>query len=201
MSYFKIEQTELDYLCKQDPILAKAIQAIGPIQRKVNPDLFSALITSIVGQQISTKAARTVNERLLSLLGEVNPVTIINTPIKTIQQCGMSFRKADNIKQIGELFASGEFDVETLKALDDTEFIKELTKIKGVGSWTAEMLLIHSLQRKNVISFKDLGILRGIKILYGIDEVTTKQFNVLKERYAPYATLATIYLWEISTQK
>lgn len=200
MSYFIVNQDELDYLCQQDSILKKAIIKIGPIQRRVNPDLFSALITSIVGQQISTKAAQTVNDRLQTLVGEVTPITITNTSTQSIQNCGMSFRKAESIKQIGESFFSGEFDVETLKSLDDAAFIKKLTTLKGVGSWTAEMLLIHSLQRKNIISYKDLGILRGIKRLYGLDAITPNQFEELKARYHPYATLASIYLWEISSE-
>jgi DNA-3-methyladenine glycosylase II len=200
MSYFVINPDELDLLSKQDPILGEAIQAIGLVQRTVNPDLFSALITSIVGQQISIKAAVTVNNRLQQLLGDVTLHKIIEVSTEDIQQCGMSFRKAENIKQIGELFLSQEYDVEVLKTLDDACFIQEMIKIKGIGSWTAEMLLIHSLQRKDIISDKDLGILRGMKILYGLDTITKKEFDIFKERYSPYGTLASIYLWEISSQ-
>lgn len=200
MSYFQINNQDIQQLSIQDPILAQAIHRIGPIKRATNPDLFAALISSVVGQQISTKAALTVNKRLEALVDTITPQTISHATVEAIQQCGMSFKKAENIKQIGHLFFTQAYDVEMLKKLDDETFIKEMIKIKGIGTWTAEMLLIHTLMRNDIISYKDLGILRGMKILYGLRSISKKEFNMYKQRYSPYASIASIYLWEISSQ-
>lgn len=169
------------------------------ISRKVNPDLFSALISSIISQQISTKAANTVKRRLTENIGEITAENIYKAQQSQIQECGMSNRKAAYIKNIAELSVEGTIDFESLSRFKDEDFIHEITKIKGVGEWTAEMLLIHSLKREDVLSFKDLGIRRGIEALYGLDQLTKKEFIEFQKRYSPYGTVASIYLWEISS--
>lgn len=198
MKYFKYGNKEMDYLKERDPILGAAIDRIGFVKREVNPDIFSALISSIISQQISTKAAITVKNRLLELVGEIKPENIIKLDLEEIQKCGMSMRKADYINSIAEAVISKAVDLNNLNKLSDGEVIKELTKLKGVGEWTAEMLLIHSLQRPNVLSFKDLGIRRGLMRLYSLDHISKDEFEVYRNRYSPYNTVASIYLWKIS---
>lgn len=198
MEYYKYGKKEIGYLKDRDSRLGIAIEKIGMIKRAVNPDLFSALISSIIGQQISTKAAKTVESRLIDIVGDITPESIYNLETEDIQQCGMSNRKADYIKGIAELAVSDTIDFNSLYDLDDEEFTRELIKIKGVGEWTAEMLLIHSLQRQDVVSYKDLGIRRGIERLYGIEELSKEEFEKFQNIYSPYGTVASIYLWEIS---
>lgn len=198
MKYFKYGNKEMDYLKERDPILGAAIDRIGFVKREVNPDIFSALISSIISQQISTKAAITVKNRLLELVGEIKPENIIKLDLEEIQKCGMSMRKADYINSIAEAVINKAVDLNNLNKLSDGEVIKELTKLKGVGEWTAEMLLIHSLQRPNVLSFKDLGIRRGLMRLYSLDHISKDEFEVYRNRYSPYNTVASIYLWKIS---
>lgn len=198
MEYYKYGKKEIDYLKDRDSRLGIAIEKIGMIKRAVNPDLFSALISSIIGQQISTKAAKTVESRLIDKVGDITPESIYNLETEDIQQCGMSNRKADYIKGIAELAESNTIDFKSLHHLGDEEFTRELIKIKGVGEWTAEMLLIHSLQRQDVVSYKDLGIRRGIERLYGIEELSKEEFEKFQNIYSPYGTVASIYLWEIS---
>src|SRR5699024_8219548 len=134
----------------------------------------------------------------LNLVGEITPKNIVNTSITDIQQCGMTMRKAEYIKGIAESAMRKEIDFEALKKLPDKEVITKLTQLKGIGEWTAEMLLIHSLQRPNVISYHDLAIRRGMKNLYQIEELPKKTFNQYKKTYYPYATTASLYLWEMS---
>lgn len=171
------------------------------VQRKVNPHIFSALISSIIGQQISTKAALTVKNRLIDLVGSLKAEKINKLRIEEIQKCGMSTRKAEYIKDAAIASISKTIDFESLSKLEDKEFIKELTKLRGVGIWTAEMLLLHSLERKDILSYNDLGIRRGIESLYGIEKLTKKEFNKFKNTYTPYGSTASIYLWEISGGK
>lgn len=201
MSYFKYGKEEIDYLKKKDEKLGIKIDRIGMVERLVDPDVFSALVTSVIGQQISTKAAATVGSRLLELVGSFSPEAIDKIEEESIQKCGMSLRKAGYIKGIAKAAIRKEIDFKNLYKLSDDEIIKELVTLKGVGEWTAEMLLIHSLQRPDVLSYKDLGIRRGIMKLHGLEELSKKEFEVYKNRYSPYGTVASIYLWEISNVK
>lgn len=201
MKYFKYGKKETKYLKQQDPILGKAIDEIGMVYREINSNIFEALVSSIISQQISTKAAITVKARLVKLLGQISPEKINSVSIDDIQKCGMSMRKADYIKGIADAALSGTIDFDSLHKLSDIDATKKLTSLRGVGQWTAEMLLIHSLERPDIVSYKDLGIRRGIMKLYELEELPKKQFQVYKKRYSPYGTVASIYLWEISGRK
>lgn len=199
MSHFKYTKKEIEYLKGQDPTLGVEIDKIGMIEREIDPDIFSALISSVISQQISTKAALTVKDRLIELIGSITPQNLDQAELESIQKCGMSLRKAGYIKGIADAAISQTVDFENLHNLGDKEVIEELVMLKGVGEWTAEMLLIHSLQRPNILSYKDLGIRRGIIKLYGLNDISEKEFQQYRERYSPYCTVASIYLWEISS--
>lgn len=198
MKYFYYTNKEIEYLKSRDPILGAEIDRIGMIQREIEPDIFTGLISSIISQQISTKAAHTVKKRLLDLIGSITPENIEKAEFTSIQKCGMSLRKANYIKNIAKASIDGIIDFSNLKNLSDEEVIRELCKLNGVGVWTAEMLLIHSLQRPNIISYKDLGIRRGIIKLYHLEGLTEKEFELYRDRYSPYCTVASLYLWKIS---
>ncbi|AGA69681.1 HhH-GPD superfamily base excision DNA repair protein [Desulfitobacterium dichloroeliminans LMG P-21439] len=189
---------EIEHLKAQDPVLGQAIDQIGMIEREVTPQLFEALISSVVSQQISKKAAETVWNRLQTLLGEVNAEQIDQTELEAIQGCGMSMRKAGYIKGIAEAAQRGEVDFEKLPTLSDDEIIKLLPALPGVGVWTAEMLLIFSLCRPDVVSFKDLAIRRGMMNCYGLNELTKETFDHYRQKYSPYGSVASLYLWALS---
>ena len=198
---FNYTQTEVEYLKKKDKRLAAAIDRIGIIEREVNKDIFSALIGSIVSQQISSKAAETVGNRLESLCGKITPERVHETDIAEIQKCGMSMRKARYIKDAGEAVYSGALDLTAFPDMTDDEIIKQLSALPGIGVWTAEMLLIFSLGRMNVMSYGDLAIRRGICKLYRHKALTKEMFARYKKRYSPYGSVASLYLWEISTEE
>lgn len=197
-AYFEYGETEMAHLKKGDPELGKVIDRIGIIRREITPDPFEALISSIVGQQISNKAKETVWNRFILCLGEVTPARIADTPVEAIQECGMSTRKATYIKGIAEAALSGKVDFKQLHTLPDAEIIRQLTFLHGVGVWTAEMLLIFSLCRPNVLSFNDLAIRRGLMTLYGLNTLTREQWKSYYQRYTPYASVASLYLWELA---
>lgn len=201
MNYFKYGKKEINYLKEKDKQLGIEIDRIGMIKREVNPDVFSALITSVIGQQISTKAAATVSSRLMERVGDLTPENIEQMEVESIQKCGMSLRKASYIKGIAQAARMKEIDFKNLHQLSDDQVIKELVTLKGVGEWTAEMLLIHSLERPDVLSYKDLGIRRGMMRLYGLEELSKKEFDTYRKEYSPYGTVASIYLWEISSEE
>ncbi len=198
MDVFKYGQLEMDYLKKKDKKLGAAIEKIGRIERGVIPDLFSALINSIVGQQISSKAAITVWNRLQENIGAVTPENINSATLERIQQCGLSKRKSTYISGIAEAVIAGKLNLSELYSLSDREIIERLVLLNGIGKWTAEMLLIFSMERPDVVSWGDLAIQRGMMKLYGLKTLKKEQFDKYVKRYSPYGSVASLYLWEIS---
>ncbi|WP_017414968.1 DNA-3-methyladenine glycosylase family protein [Clostridium tunisiense] len=198
MEIFKYGAKEIEYLKKKDKKLGAAIEKIGIIERKINPDPFKALVSSIVSQQISTKAAETVWNRFTNVIGVVTPENIEKVSLEEIQGCGMSLRKVGYIKGIAEAAISGEVNFGELNDLTDGEIIKKLSALKGVGVWTAEMLLIFSLCRPDVVSYGDLAIRRGMMNLYGLKELPKEKFERYRKRYSPYGSVASLYLWALS---
>lgn len=198
MHTFRYGMTEISHLRKRDRKLGVAIDETGMIRRNVIPDIFSALVMSITSQQISAKAAETVWRRLEERFGAITPETIAAADAASIQQCGMSMRKAGYIKGIGEAVADGRLDPGGLRELSDDEVIARLSALNGVGIWTAEMILIFSMERPDVVSWGDLAIRRGMMKLYGIEILDRAAFDRYRKRYSPYGSVASLYLWEIS---
>lgn len=197
--YFEYGATEIDYLKRKDKLLAAVIDEMGHLERAVNPNLFDALIAAIVDQQISRAAAITVNARLRALCGGVYQAEKIAALSQTqIQACGMTMRKAGYILNAAQVIARGEIDLDALETMDDESVIKALSSLHGVGVWTAEMLLIFSLQRPNVLSWGDLAIQRGIMRLYHHKTLPKARFERYRKRYAPYGSVASIYLWALA---
>lgn len=197
--YFQYGAKEIDYLSRKDKRMAELIKQAGEIRRPVIPDLFTALIHSIVGQQISTKAHTTVWGRLEEKVRSIDPESILAIPEDELQGIGLSHRKVCYIRSIAEQVLQKELDLGALAHQPDDEVVRVLTRLGGVGVWTAEMLLIHSLQRPNVLSYGDLGIRRGLMLLYHHRELPRVRFERYRRRYAPYGTVASIYLWALSS--
>lgn len=198
MKNFNYGQTEINYLTQRDPQLGRVIDKIGRIEHTMMPDLFTALIRIIVGQQISNKAAETVWRRLSEKLSVINADAIANAELADIQQCGLSLRKAGYIQNIANKTVAGELDFLVLSTLPNDEFIKILSSLHGVGVWTAEMLLIFSLGRPDVVSWGDLAIRRGMMKLYDLPKLTKAQFIDYCANYSPYGSVASLYLWALS---
>ena len=195
---FRYGDRETAYLAGKDKRLAQAIAQIGPIEREVDDDLFSAVVHHIVGQQISSAAQATIWARLLDTAGTINANTLLVLGRDRLQQVGISYRKADYILEFADKVQRGEFDPEKVAAMDDEAVVRELTQLKGVGVWTAEMILTFCLQRPDVVSFGDLAILRGMRMLYRHREIDRQRFERYRKRYSPYGTVASLYLWAIS---
>lgn len=201
MKYFSYSAVETDYLSARDPALGAAIARIGHIDREVIPNLFTALINSIAGQQISGKALATVWARLCDRLGEITPDSVLAAGEDGLRACGLSGRKAGYMLAAARAVQDGTLDIHSLVDKTDAEIIQTLVALPGVGRWTAEMLLIFSLQRPDVLAFDDLGIRKGLCRLYGWDEVTREQFEDCRARFSPYGTVASLYLWALAAEK
>ena len=196
--YFQYGEVELSYLKSKDKKLAYAIEQIGFIERPVRKYLFSSLIHSIVAQQISTKASKTILNRMYTAMGEITPTIMLSLSDDELQAFGLTFRKVAYMKNISEQVQKGAVNLQDLRVMDDGAVIQTLSQFKGIGDWTAEMLMIHSLERSNVISYLDLAIIKGMRMLYRHREIKKPLFEKYKKRYSPYATIASFYLWAIS---
>ncbi|WP_411679690.1 DNA-3-methyladenine glycosylase family protein [Clostridium thailandense] len=200
MMFFEYGQKEIEYLKSRDKKFALAIDDIGMIKREIITDPFTALISSIVSQQVSKKAAETVWNRLGNLLGDITAESIDKISLLEIQGCGMTLRKAGYIKGIANAATTGEVNFNTLHTLSNEEIIKKLSALNGVGVWTVEMLLIFSLCRPDVVSYGDLAIRRGMMNLYNLKELPKEKFYRYRKRYSPYGSVASLYLWALSGQ-
>jgi len=195
----KIDKKGIAYLKKTDKKLGKLIDSVGNIEREIIPNPFIALINSIVFQQLSYKAAITIWNRFENLVGEVNPQSILEISDENLRSCGLSGTKISYIKNISKAMIDKDIDLENIENISDEEIINMLVKIKGIGVWTAEMFLIFCLNRNNVMAYKDLGIRKGLKWLYNLkEEPTIEEFNKIKNKWSPFNTIATLYLWEIT---
>ena len=197
--YFEYGDEEVAYLKSRDKKLAAAIDAVGHVFREMEgEDLFAGVVHHIVAQQISAAAQATVWARMQDSLGCVTPEAVNAATVEELQSCGMTFKKAGYIKRFADKVVSGAFDIDAVEHMSDTEAIAALSSLDGIGTWTAEMLLLFNLGRPDILSFGDLAIHRGMRMVYHHRKVTRQMFERYRRRYSPYGSVASLYLWAIS---
>jgi DNA-3-methyladenine glycosylase II len=198
MHYFQYGDDAVQHLKRRDRRLGEAIDIIGHVLREIRPGLFAALVHSIVGQQISTRAGDTIWRRIEDDMGTVTPEAVAACSIEKLQAFGISFRKAQYIRGAAESVLDGRLDISALHSMSDDKVCEELVKLSGVGVWTAQMLMLFSMQRPDILSYGDLAILRGMRMLYRHREITRPLFEKYRRRYSPYGSVASLYLWAIA---
>jgi DNA-3-methyladenine glycosylase II len=183
-------------------VLRRLIEERGPIdpetdRRGSRPDAYEALARAIVGQQLSTKAARSIWARVTELFGGTpSPRDLISIEPEKLRRAGLSWSKVGFLKDLAQRVDDGRLDLERLGELSDEDVVAELIEIKGIGRWTAEMFLIFHLGRPDVISTGDLGIRRAVQTAYGLDELPgPHDLERIAEPWRPHRTLACLYLW------
>ena len=194
-------EKEKNYLCQKDEKMARLIEKAGHIYRDGETDLFASLTDSIVGQQISTAAHNTIRNRINEKFGILTPEKVMATTDDELKSVGISYRKVGYIKDFSSKVINGEIDIEALYTMSDEDAVKELVKVKGVGVWTAEMMLTFCLQRPDVLSYGDLAIRRGIMKLYGLEELSVEDFHRITDKFSPYRTVAALYFWYYANPK
>ena len=198
MKILKFSQKDKQALCRQAPEFRPVVRQIELAPLECCGDLFLALVESVVSQQLAVKAADAIFRRVETLLdGRIEPDRLLAADPEKLRACGLSGRKIEYLRGIAEARISGSVDFDSLAEKPDAEVIAELVKLKGVGVWTAEMLLLFALGRRDILSSRDLGIRRGIMLLDQLDELTDEQFETYRRRYSPYGSLASLYLWRI----
>ncbi|SAL62859.1 HhH-GPD superfamily base excision DNA repair protein [Caballeronia terrestris] len=183
-------------LVKRDRILKKLIPKFGPVHLINRDDPFITLARSVVGQQISVRAAQSIWERVESACQKLVPQQFIKLGHEKLQACGLSKRKSEYILDLAQHFVSGALHVDTWTSMEDEAVISELTQIRGIGRWTAEMFLIFNLSRPNVLPLDDLGLIQAISVNYFSGEpVTRSEAREVAANWEPWRTVATWYMW------
>ncbi len=193
-------QKAADHLAKNDPVLATVVKQAGLCTIKPHKDYYWELVDSIISQQLSIKAAKTIETRFLALFpGSLpSPDQILITPHKTLRSAGMSNAKASYVRALAQHIVDGKLELEKFDNLTNEEIIAELTAVKGIGEWTAHMFLMFAMARLDVLAVGDLGIRSGIQKLYGIKILPDgEKIRSIAKKYKwhPYETVACWYIW------
>ena len=186
------------HLKKVDPVLAKIIAKIKLKERESHKRYFETLSIAIINQQLSTKAARTIEKKFVALFGKSfpKPEQVLRKSDTRLRSAGLSFQKIGYIKSLAKLVSSKKIDFVKFGKMTDEEIISTLILVKGIGRWTAEMFLMSCLNRPDVFSHGDLGLRNAIKKWYNLDKDRhSKKYHRLVESWSPHRTTAARYLW------
>jgi DNA-3-methyladenine glycosylase II len=186
------------HLARRDPVLKRVIAAVGPCTLRIEPDGFHILTRAIISQMISTKAALAIAGRVQSLLGEdgITPAALLAAEIDALRGAGLSASKVQALRDLAERVHTGVLPMARLPELSDDEVIGHLVPVRGIGRWTAEMFLIFSLGRLNVLPVGDFGLRAGVQEQYGLKELPgAETLRKLAARWEPYRSIATWYFW------
>jgi len=184
------------HLSRKDRVMKRLIPQFGDACLQSRGDAFTTLARSIVGQQISVKAAQTVWDRFANLPRRMSPANVLRLKVDDMQAAGLSARKIEYLVDLALHFDSGAIHVESWKDMADEEIIAELVGIRGIGRWTAEMFLIFHLMRPNVLPLDDIGLINGISRNYfSGDPVSRSDAREVAAAWAPYCSVATWYIW------
>jgi DNA-3-methyladenine glycosylase II len=199
-----VDEVAVEHLRAADDTLRRLIDERGPLdhearQRGRPTDAYGALLRSIVGQQLSTKAARSIYTRLTEQFGgrAPTPGELLEADPEVVRSAGLSRAKVKYLRSLAEHVLSGELELDRLHELGDEAVEREVTAVKGLGQWTAHMFLIFHLGRPDVLPVGDLGVRRAVERAYGLEGLpSAEELERLGERWAPYRSLASLYLWE-----
>lgn len=185
-----------EHLHRSDKVLRRVILATGPCVLRPNRDRFGMLARSILSQQISTAAARTIRDRLIALTGGLEATRLAGLTDEEYRSAGVSPQKAKYLRDLSERVDSGRLELKRIGRLADDEVIERLTEVKGIGRWTAQMFLMFALGRADILPHDDLGIRNAMRKLYGLEAMPSRDdMDRIAEPWRPYATVACWYCW------
>ena len=189
--YWDLAKKELS---RKDDVLHEIINEYNDLELVSRGDLFYTLIRSVIGQQISVKAASTVWSRFCERIGDIEPKNILSADIEDLRSCGLSQRKAEYVIGISESWS--DYDSVEWKEMSDEEIIQKLIKLRGVGKWTAEMILIFTMLRPDVFPIGDIGMIRGIEKSYNSGgRMSLEELYAISEKWKPWRTVACCFMW------
>lgn len=195
---FKMNDASVKKVCEQDPVMKKLIMTIGDIEVVLRTEYFASLVRSIIGQQISVSAASAIYGRLQQLLNDhITAEGLLEQSTEDLRSVGLTKQKTKYVQDLAGKVASGELDLQHLATYDDKMIVRQLTNVKGIGKWTAEVFLLLTLGRQDVLAADDVGLQRAAQWLYKTEKSERRNILVEKsELWKPYRSIAVFYLWE-----
>lgn len=184
---------------KRDKILYQVIKSVGEYKIKQTKNPYESLVEAIITQQLSGATANSISKKFRQIYSKKfpSPRDVVKTPSITLHKAGLSKMKVNYIKDLSKKIDSGKLDLKSLKNLSDEDVVSTLIQVRGIGQWTAEMFLIFSLGRLDVLPVGDLGLQKGIQRLYSLEKSPSKkQIEKIATRWRPFRTVATWYVWK-----
>lgn len=185
----------IEYLIKKDNVFKMLFEKYGYAKYVKKSNIYETIVSNIIGQQLSNKVKQVIYNRFINLVKIVTPEIILETDSEDIRSCGISYSKIKYIKELSENILQNKINFQDLEHFSDDELIKFFCKIKGVGTWTAEMLSLFALGRENIISYDDVAIRNGIIKAKNYKTLSKQRFQQLKNKYAPYCSYASLYFY------
>jgi len=198
VEFFTYSDEEVDFLRNADDKLAQVIDIVGPLRMPLDPNLFTSLSRNIIGQQISIPVYERIWADFQKRFGEVpDPSIVLSAGKNALIEMGLTIRKSEYILGIAQGIVDGAIDEESIVSMSDDDAMAALDSIRGIGPWTAEMSLLFYMNRRDVFSFGDLCLIRGLKRMYNLDEVPRSVFEEYRRKFSPYGSVAMLYIWEV----
>lgn len=186
----------VNQLIEKDPYLKPLFETVGDVEVSLSDDYFLSLVSAIVSQQLSGKVAQVIYQRIMDYYDhDITPQKIINTDKEELRSLGISYQKINYLKSLAETLLTNDIDLTHLDDMSDETIIESLVKVKGIGRWTAQMFLMFSLGREDVIAPLDLGLRKAYGSLLG-REISVDELEKLSEQWRPYRSIVSFYLWK-----
>lgn len=190
--------SEMFYVASKDPVMNQLVNHYGHLYRGVNTDIFSSLVQHIIGQMLSNKAAEKINIRFKTKVSKITPENIARCSLTELKESGISRQKATAIRELAIGVCNGKYCFDSFPEMSDSDVINYLMTIKGVGRWTAEMIVEFTLGRLNIFCFQDAALKNGIMKAHAYKTLSEKRFKSLQKKYSPYCSVASLYYYALN---
>lgn len=197
----RYDEKEMKYISNKHPIMKTLVEHYGKVEMgKVN-DIYTSLTLHIIGQMLANSVSEVLIRRFIVLVGEITPENILCAGIEKIRECGISRKKAEYILELSNNVIEGIYDFARLSSMSDDEAVKYLMQIKGVGKWTAEMVVEFTMGRLNIFCYEDVALQNGIMKAHGFKTLSKVRFERLRKLYSPYCSVASLYYYAFNDDR
>lgn len=192
---------EMVYISNKHPVMKTLVDHYGKLKMGKVTDVYKSLVFHIISQMLANSVSGTLIKRFLDLVGDVTPENVLRIGIEEIRECGISKKKAEYILELSNSVLEEKYDFSLLDSMSDDEAVEYLQQIKGVGKWTAEMIVEFTMGRQNIFSYDDVALQNGIKKAHGFKILSKIRFERLRRMYAPYCSIASLYYYAYNDDK
>ena len=192
---------EMNYISEKNPVMSALVNHYGKLEMGRVSDIYLSLVLHIISQMLANSVSDVLIKRFINLVGDITPENVLAVSVDEIRECGISRKKAEYIIALSNSVLDGLYDFSLLDGMSDNEAIKYLMQIKGVGKWTAEMIVEFTMGRLNIFSYDDVALQNGIKKAHGFKTLSKRRFEGLRKKYSPYCSVASVYYYAHNDDK